>query len=274
MVFSGPNRRAGRICSVKKRLYIEPGSKSDYLALSRFHYREKSLGPYSHIFAIREGHPVRKRFAEVVGVIVYRMPSPSLEMRNAATGGVFTGFGGRDGALELLNRNVRCISRVIIDPRYRGLNLAAGLVEKTLERVGVPVVETLAVMGRFHPFFERAGMRAFHGKRPPACVRLEEAFSVAGIEAGANPEPNDILSQIREKTPQAQNFICSELRLFLQVYGKARHLSGLGQMLRYALTKLTDRPVYYIWVNERILPERFGCLRGTVGGICDLTAPA
>lgn len=45
--------------------------------------------------------------------------------------------------LEWLNRNVRCLNRVMVRPEYRGQGIATRLVRQTLPLVGVPYVECL-----------------------------------------------------------------------------------------------------------------------------------
>ena len=50
------------------------------------------------------------------------------------------------------------ISRVVIHPKFRGVGLGAYLVKETLPKVGVKVIEALAVMAKYNPFFEKAGM--------------------------------------------------------------------------------------------------------------------
>lgn len=69
---------------------------------------------------------------EVVGVLVRSLPHLSCRLRDVATGGRYKGLGKREAAV-MLNREVRCISRVVIDPRWRGLGLAVKLVRWALE---------------------------------------------------------------------------------------------------------------------------------------------
>jgi GNAT superfamily N-acetyltransferase len=209
------------VCSLTKHLEIVPGDGSDYRQLAHFHYRDGRLGPYVRIFAIRPmKHLVNWFGVETVGVIVYTMPSACLELRNVATGGCFVGL-GRTARLALINRSIRCISRVVIEPRFRGLGLAARLVRETMAKLNVPIVEAMAVMGWVNPFFEKAGMKAYKGATPARCVELIEAFSYVGIEDG------DLLDvRVVERT-------------------------------RFVLSKLTKRPVYYIWFNEVCLTFNF-----------------
>ncbi|MCJ7777345.1 MAG: hypothetical protein MUP16_03430, partial [Sedimentisphaerales bacterium] len=132
-----------RSCSVIRKLQIVRGCLDDYKKLARFHYRDSQPGPYTAIFAIK---PIKSPSTELIGVIVYTMPSMGAELRNIATGNVFAGFDNRT-RLSLINKNIRCISRVIIEPRFRGLGLASRLVRETMPKMDVPIIEAMAVMG-------------------------------------------------------------------------------------------------------------------------------
>ena len=145
-----------KVCSIVKNLEIVGGCADDYHKLARFHYRDSSLGPYAAIFAIRPA----------IGVIVYKMPSPGCQLRNVALDNPFVGM-DRSTRLSLINKTIRCISRVIIEPRYRGLGLASRLVRETMGRMNTPFIEAMAVMGLINPFFEKAGMWPYYGKVPP-----------------------------------------------------------------------------------------------------------
>jgi GNAT superfamily N-acetyltransferase len=59
---------------------------------------------------------------------------------------------------RLINDEIARISRVVIHPKFRGIGLGAFLVKETLHKVDAKVVEVLAVMARYNPFFEKAGM--------------------------------------------------------------------------------------------------------------------
>src|SRR4030042_2075090 len=105
-------------CSVCENLQIVPGCLDDYKRLARYHYRGSHPGPASAIFVL--SHPGGKT---PVGIIVYSNAPAVLELRNIATGRVFAGL-DRSTQLELINANIRRVSRVVIEPRFRGLGLA------------------------------------------------------------------------------------------------------------------------------------------------------
>lgn len=239
-------------CSVYKMLQVVPGTVEDYKTLSRYHYRDTGLGPYVCIFALRPDDRYCWRVkVKTVGVIVYTMPVLGSELRSIATGGMFTGL---DSAtrLALINKNIRCISRVIIEPRFRSLGLASRLVRETMPLLDVPVIEAMAVMGMVNPFFEKAGMKPFTAPPTARCIRLIEALDLVGIEGRRLIDADFVHRKIGRLPKQKADFIESEIKLFLQSYGKRRFMSPGMERTRYILTKLTDRPVYYVWFNKNL----------------------
>lgn len=241
----------GDCCSVRVGLEIYRAGLAEYKSLSRFHYRSGSLSPYAAIFAIRDRRGRGVEFGRTIGVIVYTMPVPSLQLRNIATAGQFTSLGSRAASLAMINANVRCISRVIIEPRYRGLGLAAWLVRETMEQMDVPIVESLSVMGKFSGFFENAGLTRYDGPVNERCVRLIEALSMVGIEQEMFIEPSRVHAVLGDLDSDEKTFIDSQLARFLQAYGKRKFMADGIERTRYVLSKLTDRPVYYIWFNRK-----------------------
>jgi hypothetical protein len=70
-----------------------------------------------------------------------------------------------------LNEKLTTISRVILHPKYRSIGLGVTLVRETLPLAARPYVETIAVMARYNPFFEKAGMKKIIESRGHESVR-------------------------------------------------------------------------------------------------------
>ncbi len=244
-----------RRCSVTKKLQIVPGCLGDYKKLARYHYRDSRIGPFAAIFAIKSGQggasPALRLGVEPIGVIVYTMPSVGVELRNIAMGNLFTGLDKRT-RLALINKNIRCISRVVIEPRFRGLGLASRLVRETMPEMNVPIVEAMAVMGLVNPFFEKAGMKAFAAKMQERCVQLVEAFSLVGIEKEELINSERVQQKLDRLERREGEFIELQIKHFLQSYGKRRYERASLERTRLLLGKLTFRPVYYIWFSEKV----------------------
>jgi GNAT superfamily N-acetyltransferase len=253
-----------RRCSITRELKIVPAGAEAYRKLARFHYRDGKLGPYAAIYALEDSHPLRSRLLDVIGVIVYSMPSPGLELRNEATNNYFTGLGNRAKQLQIINRNIRCIRRVIIEPRYRGLGLASRLVRETMPLLDVPVIESLAVMGVVNPFFEKAGMKAYPAKTPARCTQMTEALSYLGIEGLILLDAERVEEKLKTLSRSQAEFFEGQVKQFLQSYGKRRLMPPGLERTRFILSKLNSRPVYYIWFNPEMTVNTFsGCAART-----------
>lgn len=240
-------------CSICKKLQIVPGCLDDYKQLAHYHYRDGRLGPFTAVFALKPTSALAARI-QTVGVIVYTMPSPGLGLRNVATDNLFAGFDRRT-RLALINKNIRCVGRVIIEPRFRALGLASRLVRQTMPQMNVPIIEAMAVMGLANPFFEKAGMKAFRAKMPARCVQLIEAFSLVGIEQRRLIDPQYVQRKLGRLPRSKAEFIELQIRVFLQSYGRRRDMPAGLERTKYILTKLTFRPVYYIWFNPEIVKQ-------------------
>ena len=236
-------------CTAAIGLEIVRAGRKEYEQLSCFHYRDCSLGPYAAVYALKDTRAAAVRSGAIAGVVVYTTPAPNLEMRKVAIGDVFSGFSDRRFGLAMVNRNIRCISRVIIEPRYRGIGLASMLVRQTLKRLDMPIVEAMAVMGRVNPFFEKAGMTAYFSRPSLGSVRLVEAFGAVGIEEDAFIDAAAVQRRVCDLGDGQKRFIETQTQKFLQSYGKRKYMPHGVERTRYVLSKLTYRPVYYIWRN-------------------------
>jgi hypothetical protein len=237
-------------CTVTRNLEVVPGTRADYESLSRYHYREPNMGPYAAIFAMKSKFRTATKL-ETVGVIVYSMPTAGVQMRNIATGGIFAGL-DKGTRLKLINKNIRTISRAIIEPRFRSLGLAVRLVRETMPIMDVPFVEALAVMGRANPFFEKAGMTRYDAPPSANCVRLTSAFSVVGVDEQDLIDPAVVQRELDKLRRQKADFVEEEMTRFLQSYGSRRLMQPGIECTRFILSKLTDRPVYYLWKNTNV----------------------
>lgn len=239
-------------CSVARYLEVVEAGRGEYERLSRFHYRDCSLGPYAAVYALKDLHAGRSRFGDLAGVIVYSMPAGSVAVRNVATDGMFSGFGDRRMQMQMVNRHIRCISRVIIDPRYRGLGLASRLVRETMPLLGVAIVEAMAVMGRVNPFFARAGMQAYEAPVSVRCVRLIEALGMVGIGERELIDARAAQGKIERLEGGQGEFIEGQIRGFLESYGRRKYMEPGVERTRYVLSKLIGSWMYYVWFNPEV----------------------
>jgi GNAT superfamily N-acetyltransferase len=152
-----PNEPA-RECSLVKEMKVDEGTGEDWRKLAGFHYRSHKIAGPRKIFCLKRGD-------ELCGVIVYCYPPP-------------TCFGRRlvlpKMSMKELNDKLSIISRVVVHPKYRTIGLGVKLVRETLAKAGTPYVEMPAVMAKYNPFAEKAGMQKIVEQPPP-----KEALAVA-----------------------------------------------------------------------------------------------
>ncbi|MBN1245516.1 DUF2075 domain-containing protein [Candidatus Bathyarchaeota archaeon] len=160
-----PNAKA-KECTLTRQMHTEQATFKDYKTLSQFHYRTGHCPPPRKTFTLK-----RKR--ETCGAIVYSYPPPACFGRSKVW----------KGTLQQLQREVSVISRVVVHPKYRSIGLGAKLVGETLAQAGTPYVETVAVMARYNPFFEKAGMQQITKSNPsPHVTTALERLSKLGFD--------------------------------------------------------------------------------------------
>ena len=238
---------------------IVPGRLADWRQLEQFHYLNCRLGPIDKVFVIRRRDQVEGRWRRfgvrpgpAAGVIVYSMPVPCVTLRNQATANRYLVGPDRTAMLSLINKELRCINRVVIHPQYRGIGLAHWLVRETLPRAGAPLVEAMAVMGRVNPFFEKAGMTPYQGQIPQPATRMLAAFEQVGIESDRLRDAGGLAAKVGALADAQRRFILDEMRGFARriTGGKAKRKEltrSVEQLAALVMAHVFSRPVYYLW---------------------------
>ena len=226
--------------SLMRRMHIEPGSRRDYEAFARMHYRTTDeLGFVSKVFVMRE----RLR-GPSVGIVVYSHPPAELALRNQETGGRFK------GDLKRLNREMRILRRLVVHPDLRGCGLGHRLVRRTLPLVGTPYVECLAAMGEVNPVFERAGMQ-----RIGVCATPQERErTVAQLrELDVDPLAPDFEQQVCRR-PRVRKLVAAQVFRWYQATtggGEKRVERQSPQLLARIFRGLVGmQPAYYLWKRK------------------------
>jgi len=244
-------------CSLVKEMRIVEGARQDYEKLACFHYRSSQLPPPYKIFALN--HQNQK-----VGVIVYSYPPPMCFGRRQAL--------GRVAPLPELNKDLVWISRVVLHPKYRTIGLGTLLVKETLPLIDRRYVETIAVMAKYNPFFEKAGMtkiaeRKSHKSILKAVEKLEKlGFNPVFLASkqmnlqtleGMNTKQ---IAQVKQVLLSVSNFYYKRLGAKGQMFPKRTDfekalksvtLHKLAQMLS-ALSVLNQTKMYLFWKNPNV----------------------
>lgn len=214
---------------------IGPGTHAQYAALARLHYRSASPATIERILVATDDGT-----GELAGVLVTSRPTLNGSWRAAAWPGRFDCGSMRERA-RAINSDLRTISRVIVDPRYRGTGLAKRLVTSYLRGAETPCTEAVAAMGPLCPFLERAGMTPHHLPRPARTARLERRLAQLGLGV------DDLLRAI---APESE--LASALRIWArQSAGTRRIAEGPpSEIGRAAACALIAPPVAYAHTKE------------------------
>jgi GNAT superfamily N-acetyltransferase len=190
-----------RECSLVSEMKVVEGSTADWRQLAGFHYRSHKIAAPRRIFCLR-------REDELCGVIVYCYPP-------------VTSFGRRlvlpKMGMKELNKKLSVISRVVVHPKYRTIGLGSKLVHDTLSLAGTEYVEMSAVMAKYNPFAEKAGMKRIAEQAPP-----KEATKIVELlrELGFNEQ---LLGSRTYVVSRLQTLAEMDVLRIREVFAKYRH---------------------------------------------------
>ncbi|MCW4018011.1 MAG: hypothetical protein NWF00_04945 [Candidatus Bathyarchaeota archaeon] len=251
-----PNQPAAE-CSLLQQMKVQGGTLDDWRKLSVFHYRSHNTAARRDVFSVR-------RRSELCGVIVYCYPFPQCAGRSKVLPKM---------SLKELNQRLSVISRIVVHPKYRSIGLGEKLIRDSLPLVHTPYVEMIAVMPKYNPFAERAGMRKVLVKEPP-----KQALAIAEVLKGLGFDVQLLGSQryVRGKLDGLASGQIAELRTafarnphpcFREPIGADRYGSGsAAKVFREQLDKadlerlaklvrivgvLLQTKVYLFWEREK-----------------------
>ena len=227
-------------------LRLRDGSPADYAKLAVHHYRAAKPATWRRILVL-EDHKQR-----VAAVLIESLPSLSCRMRDYALDNRYRSVDSWRQRALLLNDEIRCISRVVVHPQWRGTGLAVRLVRHALATATTAYTEALAAMGKVNPFFERAGMTAYPRVPHPYDERLLAAMRRIGLSSSDLTQVAQVVEQVKQLQPNLRAWFDRELKRW---YG---HNGGKGcdrsadhaGILRKARDRLGLQPVYYLKNNH------------------------
>jgi hypothetical protein len=100
--------------------------------------------------------------------------------------------------MKELNEKLSVISRVVVHPKYRTIGLGSKLVKETLPLVGTPYVEMPAVMAKYNPFAEKAGMQKVAEQPPPKeALKIAETLQHLGFNIQLSGSEKYVLNKLQ-----------------------------------------------------------------------------
>ncbi len=244
-----PSQESGQ-CSLLEEMQVQEGSYEDWKKVAVFHYRSHKVAFIQKIFVL-------KRKDRVCGAIVYVHPMSAAPCRQRVL---------KIESMKELNEKVTRVARVVVHPKYRTIGAGVKLVHDSLPLCGKPYVEMIAVMARYNPFAERAGMKKICESKPDksileAVAELEKLGFTSYLLAvpeynkrmlkGRVPQLKEILSSFRYPynrriAGQHGHFTREDYRKWL----KKTETDELARALR-RLAQLNQSKVYLFWKSQK-----------------------
>ena len=218
-----------------RRVRLGEGTLDDYARLARLHYRAAAPATVVRVMIATD-----ETTGELAGVLLTSRPTLNGSWRQHAWPGRFDAS-DKSARARRINAELRTISRVIIDPRYRGTGIARRMVEAYLASPDTPCTEAVAAMGPVCPFFERAGMTAHPIADPVRNDRLRRRLDAMGLNA------DDLLRPIRDESELAD-----VLRTWARQSAATRRIAGgaIREIARAAACTLIAPPTAYAHTAE------------------------
>ncbi len=217
---------------------VQRGNIHDYHALAGFHYLAGPPAAHKRVWVVRPPAPLPGDPA-LAAVLVVSPPVPAVRGRNIATAGRYVGA-DRKASLALLNAEMECISRVVVHPIYRGCGLAVRLVRHAIATAGTPFVEALAAMGNVHPFFEHAGMQAYHLAPDAPTAALHAAAHRVGLAVDDLAAARPVAALLARRSARSRELLAA-LRRYAAKAAAGQRLNPLA-----AARRSIRQYVYYL----------------------------
>jgi ABC-type ATPase with predicted acetyltransferase domain len=207
-----PNTPAAE-CSLIREMQVEEGTREDWQKLSSFHYRGHKVAVPRKIFRL-------VRCDELCGVIVYSYPPPACYGRRLVLPRM---------TIQEMNKQLCIINRVVIHPKYRTVGLGAKLIRETMPLIGTRYVELIAVMAKYNPFAEKAGMQKITQQQTVKSVSsVSKALLGLGFDAQLLASERYVQAKLESLQPEQINqlkeaFIKNKHTRFRREFAASQH---------------------------------------------------
>ncbi|MEM9251267.1 MAG: hypothetical protein AAGB29_02860 [Planctomycetota bacterium] len=239
---------------------IKTGTPDDYAQLAEHHYRARRPATISRVLVVRDDTPTatdrflcRASAERPIAVLVESLPTLSCAARDAALNHRYGPPLSQAQRGDLVNRELRCISRVVVHPIFRGVGLAVRLVRHALATAQTPFTEAIAAMGRVHPFFERAGMTRYDRPVRDSEARVLDALRIVGLTPEVLIDRDTAWRRLRAQPRSRQRTVDAELyRFHAGVRGRRRSRRDVTPRARFdfAVERLAFQPLYFLHDNR------------------------
>ena len=133
--------------SFRDDLDLREGKVSDWPYFAKWHYRGHGIGPVRRVNLLFHGD-------QKVGICIFGFGPLASSHRNR-----LFGLGGKmsSARARVINNNFACVSRLVLDPRYRGAGIGGWFLRTACEAAPWPWIELISEMANLVPFHQAAG---------------------------------------------------------------------------------------------------------------------
>lgn len=231
------------------RLQVCEGNQSDYFTLARYHYEPLLTFPPTKVFKVVGNRRYATHFPNPVAVIVFTQPFPDIAARNKATANFFKQHQSQAENLRLLNDYCLYCARLITDPRYLRKGIATYLLKETLNRLQIPIVETLTPIDFTNRMYTNAGFELYYTPAPLKFTRLMNALRGVGLDVHDVTCHQLIDMRLEHLPPYRRVWIEKEIALFLSGFRNAARFEPGPKRTKFILSKVPPPQAYLIWFN-------------------------
>ena len=233
-------------------LEIVHAQYSDYKILAQYHYQKGQPTLPEQIYKIRGTEKTKGAFPDPIGIVVISMPIINLQGRTKATNGFFRKAPTEIGKLRLVNKNIRYLSRLIIDPRFQKNGLGTWLLRDILERQTVPIIETLTPIDFTNKIFQKAGFKLYHTPAPEWYRRFTDALTSFGVDLKTINCPPAVHFRIKLLPAKQKKLIEKEILRFISHFRHREGMENTPKRTAFFCSKLPYPQAYQIWYNPRV----------------------
>lgn len=255
---------------IMKDIYVEPGTIEDWYLLRNLHYK-------AHVLPVGPQFYKLTLYGETIGVLV--MSSPKLLLRDRHKLFPKLGAGGNSRLTnqmraKWINKNMRIISRLVLDTRFRGIGLGYRFQNLVSRMQSVRFVEIQSSMSKYNMFATRAGFRF---TKPLRSNFYEQGMEFFKKEFKSNPANYvDLLNEYRSWSPEQQKMKLERIKAFYQRYSameqtgdkrtpdaKRVYRFEVERLIKYIQQLVLACPLYGIYDNpdyQTKLPDKLPVL--------------
>lgn len=209
---------------------------------------------------MRAKFPYTKDFPDPIAITLFKTPIGCLKARDRATNGYFTTGLNRSEQLRLINKNIRYVARLIVDPRFHRLGLGSRLMYESIRMQPVPIVESLTPIDFTNHILIKSGFKMYPMPAPTWYHDFISALESIGVPRNFHNSwnmPEVLESRIKNLDNAQRPFIEKKMDSFLHHFRNRHEFKTLSEKMAYIVKRIPYPEAYFIWYNPKVpLPPR------------------